>query len=302
MPCAGRPGRLIEASIDRLPETFRTVFVLRAVEEFSVEETAAALAIPPATGPQPLLPRPGDAARGARARGRLPASTGAFGFAGDRCDRIVADVLARLDGAARHSRLSDLSPDQLKPGRPANRHCRDPARPSHSAPARRSAARGQQSAITIGAPPCPAPRPSQHPKPHRSRGPDAAGSDSGAGLAVRTPRPAASFDAASLRPAALGDCRGPAVGNQRARQRRRRGRRGGRAASSTPRSAPSSKRSPPTRSAPESGLLQKPVLDLAVTFQGHHKEHAELLAKTIAQARRQAGRGEGEVRRSRPTR
>lgn len=33
----------------------------------------------------------------------------------------------------------------------------------------------------------------------------------------------------------------------------------------------------------ESGLLQKPVLDLAVTFQGHHKEHAELLRKTIAQ-------------------
>ena len=33
----------------------------------------------------------------------------------------------------------------------------------------------------------------------------------------------------------------------------------------------------------ESGLLQKPVLDLAVTFQGHHKEHAELLRKTISQ-------------------
>ena len=32
----------------------------------------------------------------------------------------------------------------------------------------------------------------------------------------------------------------------------------------------------------ESGLLQKPVLDLAVTFQGHHREHAELLSKTIA--------------------
>jgi rubrerythrin len=31
----------------------------------------------------------------------------------------------------------------------------------------------------------------------------------------------------------------------------------------------------------ESGLLQKPVLDLAVTFQGHHKEHADLLSKTI---------------------
>ena len=31
----------------------------------------------------------------------------------------------------------------------------------------------------------------------------------------------------------------------------------------------------------DSKLLQKPVLDLAVSFQGHHKEHADVLAKTI---------------------
>lgn len=31
----------------------------------------------------------------------------------------------------------------------------------------------------------------------------------------------------------------------------------------------------------ESGLLTKPVLDLAVTFQGHHKEHADVLAATV---------------------
>ena len=31
----------------------------------------------------------------------------------------------------------------------------------------------------------------------------------------------------------------------------------------------------------ESKLLQKPTLDLALTFQGHHKEHADLLAKTV---------------------
>ena len=31
----------------------------------------------------------------------------------------------------------------------------------------------------------------------------------------------------------------------------------------------------------ESKLLEKPVLDLAVTFQGQHKEHAALLSKTI---------------------
>ncbi|MBS0342654.1 MAG: ferritin-like domain-containing protein [Proteobacteria bacterium] len=31
----------------------------------------------------------------------------------------------------------------------------------------------------------------------------------------------------------------------------------------------------------ESKLLEKPVLDLAVTFQGHHKAHADVLAKTV---------------------
>lgn len=31
----------------------------------------------------------------------------------------------------------------------------------------------------------------------------------------------------------------------------------------------------------ESKLLQAPVLKLAVTFQGHHKEHADVLAKTV---------------------
>ncbi|WP_431275799.1 ferritin-like domain-containing protein [Variovorax ureilyticus] len=31
----------------------------------------------------------------------------------------------------------------------------------------------------------------------------------------------------------------------------------------------------------ESKLLDKPVLDLATTFQGHHKQHADLLAATI---------------------
>ena len=31
----------------------------------------------------------------------------------------------------------------------------------------------------------------------------------------------------------------------------------------------------------ESGLLKKPALDLAVQFQGHHKEHIDALAKTV---------------------
>jgi RNA polymerase sigma-70 factor, ECF subfamily len=37
--------RIVEAKIDQLPDAFRAVFVLRAVEELSVEETAAALGI-----------------------------------------------------------------------------------------------------------------------------------------------------------------------------------------------------------------------------------------------------------------
>ena len=88
--------RLLEKIIDTLPNAFRTVFVLRAIEEMSVEETAAALDIPEAT----------VRTRFFRAKGLLRqalssevdfACEDAFAFAGDRCDRIVAGVLARLD-------------------------------------------------------------------------------------------------------------------------------------------------------------------------------------------------------------
>jgi len=35
------------------------------------------------------------------------------------------------------------------------------------------------------------------------------------------------------------------------------------------------------RLAADSGLLQKPVLDIAMLFQGQHKAHADLLTKTV---------------------
>ena len=87
--------RLMEARIDELPELFRTVFMLRAVEEMTVEEVSAALGIPEAT----------VRTRHFRARGLLRESLaqdidGAereiFSFDGERCDRIVANVLARM--------------------------------------------------------------------------------------------------------------------------------------------------------------------------------------------------------------
>lgn len=86
---------LIESRIDRLPEAFRTVFVLRGVEELSVEETAGLLGIPPQTVRTRFF-RARALLRESLARDIDAGIEGAFGFAGERCDRIVAGVLARL--------------------------------------------------------------------------------------------------------------------------------------------------------------------------------------------------------------
>ena len=95
----GETRRLLEQCIDALPSAFRIVFVMRAVEEMSVEETAACLGIPEAT----------VRTRYFRARQLLKSSLEndgssgpreAFAFAGGRCDRIVRRVLSRL-GIAR---------------------------------------------------------------------------------------------------------------------------------------------------------------------------------------------------------
>jgi RNA polymerase sigma-70 factor (ECF subfamily) len=91
--------RLLERRIDDLPIAFRTVFVMRDVEDMSVQETAECLAIPAATVRTRLF-RARALLREALARDLDAATAGVFGFAGERCDRIVAGVLARL-GAPR---------------------------------------------------------------------------------------------------------------------------------------------------------------------------------------------------------
>jgi RNA polymerase sigma-70 factor (ECF subfamily) len=88
--------RLLEQQIDALPDAFRTVFVLRAVEEMSVEETASCLGIPEATVRSRYF-RAKGMLREALARELDVALESAFSFAGARCDRIVAGVLARLN-------------------------------------------------------------------------------------------------------------------------------------------------------------------------------------------------------------
>jgi len=87
---------LLESQIDALPEAYRTVFMLRAVEELSVEETAAVLELPPATVRTRLF-RARSMLREALAQRIDVACEDAFSFAGERCDRVVAAVLGRLN-------------------------------------------------------------------------------------------------------------------------------------------------------------------------------------------------------------
>jgi RNA polymerase sigma-70 factor, ECF subfamily len=86
--------RLVERRIDELPVAFRTVFVMRDVEDMTVQETADCLSIPPATVRTRLF-RARALLREALARDMDPATIDVFGFAGERCDRIVAAVLER---------------------------------------------------------------------------------------------------------------------------------------------------------------------------------------------------------------
>jgi len=93
--------RLLETQIDRLPEAFRSVFVLRALEEMSVEETAACLGIPEATVRTRFF-RARGLLREALSREIDMAYEEAFAFAGARCDRIVAGVLNRVQQLRSH--------------------------------------------------------------------------------------------------------------------------------------------------------------------------------------------------------
>ncbi|MDB5808054.1 MAG: polymerase sigma factor [Betaproteobacteria bacterium] len=87
--------RLLEQKIDQLPSAFRTVFILRALEEMSVEETAACLDLNGATVRTRYF-RAKSLLRESLAKEIDLVFEDAFAFAGDRCDRIVNTVLERV--------------------------------------------------------------------------------------------------------------------------------------------------------------------------------------------------------------
>ena len=91
--------RLMEARIDLLPDAFRSVFMLRAVEEMTVDEVSQALGIPEATVRTRFF-RARSLLREGLASEIDMALGDAFSFDGARCDRIVATVMARIAAAA----------------------------------------------------------------------------------------------------------------------------------------------------------------------------------------------------------
>jgi RNA polymerase sigma-70 factor (ECF subfamily) len=94
----GEMRRIMEARIDHLPDAFREVFVLRAVEEMTVEETAAALGIPEATVRTRFF-RARSLLRESLAREVDAAMEGSYEFMGERCERMANRVIARLKAA-----------------------------------------------------------------------------------------------------------------------------------------------------------------------------------------------------------
>ncbi|HEY8005029.1 MAG TPA: RNA polymerase sigma factor [Phenylobacterium sp.] len=87
--------RLLERAVDALPEPFRLVFILREVEELSVEETATHLGLKVETV-KTRLHRARRRLREALDAQLADVMVGAYPFLGARCERITEAVLARL--------------------------------------------------------------------------------------------------------------------------------------------------------------------------------------------------------------
>ena len=88
-------SKLIQKHIERLPAVFRTVFVLRALEELTVEETASCLQIPEATVRTRFM-RARRLLREHATRDIDAVLDTTFAFGGTHCDRTVLRVLTRI--------------------------------------------------------------------------------------------------------------------------------------------------------------------------------------------------------------
>lgn len=101
---ASQARELLETAIERLPETYRTIVVMREVEEMSVADTAASLGVTEAVV-KTRLHRAHAMLRKelyARAKGR---ATDLYQFHAVRCDRVVKNVFERIHLRQRNSQV-----------------------------------------------------------------------------------------------------------------------------------------------------------------------------------------------------
>jgi RNA polymerase sigma-70 factor (ECF subfamily) len=94
--------RLLEWAIDRLPNGMREVFVLREIEGLSTAEVAECLAVSEDVV-KTRLSRGRAALRHLLAERTGASAADAFRFYRPRCDRVVAQVMARIDAAREDS-------------------------------------------------------------------------------------------------------------------------------------------------------------------------------------------------------
>jgi RNA polymerase sigma-70 factor, ECF subfamily len=87
--------QLVEGAIDRLPEGFRTILMMREIEGMTVAETAAVLEVDENVV-KTRLHRARACLRETIERRVGKQLEDAFSFGHERCDRVVAGVLARL--------------------------------------------------------------------------------------------------------------------------------------------------------------------------------------------------------------
>ena len=101
--------RLVERAIDELPDAFRIVFVMREIEQCSVEETAATLELRAETV-KTRLHRARRLLRTALQDTLAATLTDAFPFLGPRCSRMTEQVLARLEPKLANQPQQEESP------------------------------------------------------------------------------------------------------------------------------------------------------------------------------------------------
>jgi len=93
---AGRElGRMVEQAIDELPDIYRSVLIMREVEGMSTGEAAAVLDVEPEVI-KTRLHRARAALRDAMEDRVGEQMKSTYTFGNERCDRVVAAVLARL--------------------------------------------------------------------------------------------------------------------------------------------------------------------------------------------------------------